>query len=580
MHLDRFPYLSKEIIRAYDLVHQMKVMPSMRSVQFGGQAISQCNFRNFNCSFAAVDDPRVFAEILYLLLAGTGVGFSVQRRHVDQLPVVGFPREENPFIIHDSIMGWAQATGALMSAYFFNSIRPTFDYSRIRPKGTRLITSGAKAPGHEPLRKMLEDVEMILKSRAGKKLKPIEVHDIICMISDCVLAGGVRRSALISLFDRDDKEMLKAKSGDWWVKHPYRARANNSAVLPRKEVTKDEFESIFEILQKSGSGEPGFVWTNNPDMGMNPCSEISLSSCQLCNLTSINQSGIEDKQDFLKRVSAGSLIGTLQAAYTDFPFVRSKWKEVTDRDALLGVSFTGIADAGDKVTDEWLKEGAEAVRETNERIAKRIGINIAARTTCVKPEGTLSTVVGSSSGIHARHARYYLRRVRMNKIDDLAHYLAYKVPDLVEDDVNAANTVVVTVPQEAPAGAILRETETAITLLERAIRYNQNWVKPGHRSGDNMNNVSVTVPVKEDEWDPVKDFMWKNRAGYVGISLLPFDGGTYKQAPFETCDRETYEKYMGYLKDVDLREVVEADDLTVRNQSVACSGGACELVHV
>ena len=577
MHLDRFPSLSKDIIKAYSLVHEMKVMPSMRSLQFSGQAINQCNFRNFNCSFCAIDDARAFSEILYLLLAGTGVGFSVQHRHVDQLPKVGRPREENPFKIHDSIMGWAQALGALTSAYFFNSVRPVFDYSGIRPQGARLVTSGAKAPGPDPLRHMLDQVELSLRIAAGRKLKPIEVHDVICMISDCVLAGGVRRSALISLFDRDDKEMLKAKSGDWWVKHPYRARANNSAVLPRKEVTREEFDSLFKVLKEGKCGEPGFFWTSNPELGTNPCCEISLNSMQLCNLTSINQTGVEDKQDLLRRASAASLIGTLQASYTDFPFVRSRWKEITDKEALLGVSFTGIADAGDKVEDSWLKEAAETVKETNERIARKIGINIAARTTCVKPEGTCSTVVGSSSGIHSRHSRYYLRRIRMNKIDDLAHYLSNAIPDLVEEDVAAANTIVVTIPQESPAGAIAREDETAKTLLERVVRYNTNWVRPGHRAGDNYHNVSCTISVKDNEWDDVQEFMWKNRTSYAGIAILPYDGGSFKQAPFEACTKETYEKFMGLVKEIDLKQVVEMEDLTTRTQTIACAGGVCSL---
>jgi ribonucleoside-diphosphate reductase alpha chain len=580
MHLERFPMLSKDIIKAYSLVHEKLVMPSMRSLQFSGEAIKRNNLRQFNCSFLAIDDPHALAEILYLLLSGTGVGYSIQKRHINQLPTIGRPREDNVFRIHDSIEGWAQAINILSEAYFYSRIKPIFDYSQIRPKGARLSTTGAKAPGPEPLKHMLETVEKKFQGAFGRKLRPIEVHDIACIISDCVLAGGVRRSAMISLFDRDDKEMLTSKSGEWYIQHPYRARANNSVVLHRKDVTKEEFEHIFKITEKSGAGEPGFIWTNNYDMGVNPCAEISLNSNQLCNLTSINQRGIEDKQDFMRRINAATLIGTLQAAYTDFPFVRPKWREQTEKEALLGVSFTGIADTGTMISNEWLSEGAIYAKEVNERFAKKIGINVAARVTCVKPEGTMSTIVGSASGIHARHAKHYIRRIRMSKNDDLAYYLKNTIPELVEDDVSAANTIVVSIPQESPDGAILRSEETAISLLERAMKYNTNWVKPGHTSGDNMHNVSCTVSVKEDEWDKVGEFMWKNRANYTGISLIPYDCGTYKQAPFEECTREKYNELTKVVKIIDLKEVVETEDTTNHRDIVACAGGACEITRV
>jgi ribonucleoside-diphosphate reductase alpha chain len=578
MHLERFPALSKDIIKAYGLVHDKLVMPSMRALQFSGEAVRRNNLRLFNCSYLSIDDPHAFAEVLYLLLSGTGVGYSVQKKHINKLPIVGSPREDNIFKIHDSIEGWAQAIHVLAEAYFYSRIRPIFDYSQIRVRGARLSTTGAKAPGPEPLKHMLETVEKKFQNARGRRLRPIEVHDIACIVSDCVLAGGVRRSAMISLFDRDDKEMLTCKSGEWYIQHPYRARANNSVVLPRKEVTKEEFEHIFKITEESGAGEPGFTWTSNSDMGVNPCSEISLFSNQLCNLTSINQRGIEDKADFLRRVNAATLIGTLQAAYTDFPFVRPVWKEVTEREALLGVSFTGIADSGSKITNDWLEEGAIYAKEVNERIAKKIGINLAARITCVKPEGTLSTIVGSSSGIHARHAPYYIRRIRMSKNDDLAHYLSNTIPDLVEDDIAAANTVVVSIPQEAPDGAIVRNQETALDLLDRVMRYNNNWVKPGHRSGDNLHNVSCTVSVKPDEWNKVGEFMWKHRANYTGISLLPYDGGEYKQMPFEECTKDRYDELMSHIKTINLREIHENDDMTEFTKTVACSGGKCELI--
>ena len=438
------------------------------------------------------------------------------------------------------------------------------------------MTTGARAPGPEPLRKALEEVEKRLKEALGRQLKPIELHDIICIMSDAVLAGGIRRAALIALFDRDDNEMLKCKSGDWWVKHPYRARANNSAILPTQEVTKDEFLHIYTICKDSKAGEPGFSWSNNLDLGYNPCHEISLNSNQFCNLSTINMTEIKDKRDYLNRVYTAALIGTLQASYTDFPYLRPIWKQTTDLEALLGVSCTGVADAG-KIDPEWLEEGAKLVLEVNERYAKKIGINLAARTTAIKPEGTSSCVLGSSSGVHARHGEFYLRRIRMNKSDALGQYLSNVIPELVEEDVTSSTGLVVTIPQQSPEGAVLRDNESAFDLLDRAIMFNQQWINPGHRSGDNKHNVSTTISVKDEEWDKLGELLWRNRKNYTGISLLPFDGGTYKQAPFETCSKETYEKYSELVKEVDLKEVREEEDNTQRVEQLACSGGLCEI---
>lgn len=580
MHLDRFPMLSRDIIKAYEQVHELKVMPSMRALQFGGEAITKNNCRLYNCSALSIDDQHAFGEILYLLLSGTGVGYSIQRHHVNRLPKIGMPREEGIFPIQDSIAGWAQAIDVLTQAYFYNRVRPVFDFSKIRPKGARLVTTGAKAPGPEPLKHMLEEVEKRFRVAQGRSLRPIEVHDIICLISDCVLAGGVRRSAMIALFDRDDQEMLKSKSGEWWTHHPYRARANNSAVLPRKEVTKEEFKHIFETTRDSKAGEPGFFWTNNKDILTNPCAEISIKPFSFCNLTTVNQTGIVDKADFLKRVSAATIIGTLQATYTDFPYLRPIWKTTTEDEYLIGVSFTGIADANGIVTKAWLEEGAKLSKEINEKFAKKLGIKPAARCTTVKPEGTSSAVLGSSSGVHPRHSKYYLRRVRMNKIDVLAKYLQNTIPELIEDDMLSESTIVVTIPQESPEHAITRHDEDCVKFLERVMDYNVHWIKAGHRNGDNNNNVSCTVSVKDEEWNKVEVFMWKHRGLYTGISLLPFDGGNYKQPPFEECDKEMYEKYMVLVKDLDLKNVIEVEDFNNQIDTIACGGGACELSSV
>lgn len=580
MQLDKFPKLSRDIVKAFDNVHALKVMPSMRGLQFAGDAILKNNARQYNCSYLPINDVRCFGETLFLLLSGVGVGFSVQKSHVNSLPKIQNPREEGTFVAHDSILGWAQALDALMEAYCFGRIRPVFDLSNIRAKGSYLVTTGAKAPGPEPLRYMLNLVESKLKLAEGRKLKPIEVHDIVCIISDCVLSGGIRRAALISLFDREDDEMLKCKSGEWWVKHPYRARANNSVVLPRSLVTKEEFDYIFSILKASGSGEPGFSWTDNTDWGFNPCHEIALNPNQFCNLTTINQTGIDSKQEFLKRVHSATLLGTLQAAYTDFPYLRPIWKETTEKEALLGISFTGIADANGIVQADWLRDGAKLVLELNEKYSKKLGINVAARTTTVKPEGSSSCVLGSSSGIHARHNDFYLRRFRINKGDSLDNYLRNVIPDLVEDDKFSNTGSVVTIPQRSPNKAITRNNENAMDLLNRVYMYNEHWVKQGYRSGDNQHNVSATISVKDSEWDEVRESMWNNRHLYSGISLLPYDGGTYVQAPFEDCTKDIYDQYMNKVKTIDLRQIVETEDNTTKTETVACSGGVCELTSI
>jgi ribonucleoside-diphosphate reductase alpha chain len=576
MYLEKYPKLSRDIIKAFKQVHDFNVMPSMRSLQFGGEAISRNNVRLFNCSFANITYPRIFAESLFLLLSGTGFGFSVQKHHVVQLPTIKKPKEEGVYIVHDSIEGWAEALNQLMSAYFFGSIRPIFDFSKVRQKGSYLVTTGAKAPGPEPLRQMLSKVEQVLTSAISRKLVTLEVHDIICLIADCVLSGGIRRAALISLFDRNDNLMLTSKHGSWWEKHPHRARANNSAVLPRSETTFEEFKNVYDMCIASNAGEPGFFWTNNIEWGTNPCAEIGLQSNQFCNLTTTNLTGIKNEKDLNNRVYAAALLGTLQAGFTDFPYLSEKWKTVTESEALIGCSFTGIADAG-SLSGDSLQRTAKLVLEVNEKYAKKIGINIASRTTAIKPEGTASCVLGSSSGIHARHSDYYLRRVRMNKDDELARYLSRVAPELVEEDIFSPSGVVVTVPQESPQGALTRHQESAMALFDRVKHYYNNWVIPGHREGDNTHNISCTINYKPEEVSILLYKLWEDRFEYAAVSLLPFSDNIYQQAPFEDCDKQTFEKYDKMVKDIDLTRVLELEDNTNRAEQLACSGGLCEL---
>jgi ribonucleoside-triphosphate reductase len=576
MYLEKYPKLSRDIIKAFKQVHDFNVMPSMRSLQFGGEAISRNNVRLFNCSFANITYPRIFAESLFLLLSGTGFGFSVQKHHVVQLPTIKKPKEEGVYIVHDSIEGWAEALNQLISAYFFGSIRPIFDFSKVRQKGSYLVTTGAKAPGPEPLRQMLSKVEQVLTSAISRKLVTLEVHDIICLIADCVLSGGIRRAALISLFDRNDNLMLTSKHGSWWEKHPHRARANNSAVLPRSETTFEEFKNVYDMCIASNAGEPGFFWTNNIEWGTNPCAEIGLQSNQFCNLTTTNLTGIKNEKDLNNRVYAAALLGTLQAGFTDFPYLSEKWKTVTESEALIGCSFTGIADAG-SLSGDSLQRTAKLVLEVNEKYAKKIGINIASRTTAIKPEGTASCVLGSSSGIHARHSEYYLRRVRMNKDDELARYLSRVAPELVEEDIFSPSGVVVTIPQESPQGALTRHQESAMALFDRVKHYYNNWVIPGHREGDNTHNISCTINYKPEEVGILLYKLWEDRFEYAAVSLLPFSDTIYQQAPFEDCDKQTFEKYDKMVKDIDLTKVLELEDNTNRAEQLACSGGLCEL---
>lgn len=576
MHISRFPQIESDIREAYKQVYSLNIMPSMRSMQFAGEAILKNNVRIYNCSFLHINKPRAFAETLYVLLCGTGAGYSVQNRHISQLPKIRKPKRANIHMVHDSIEGWADAVDALMNSYFFGGIKPLFDYSQISRQGTLLGTTGAKAPGPKPLIKALDLVNLKLSRAIDRRLTSLEIHDIICILADCVLAGGIRRAALISLFDKNDESMLTCKHGDWWNESPYRARANNSAALLRKDTTREEFDRIYEACINSNCGEPGFIWTDDLDMGKNPCAEIGLNPNQFCNLTTINLTTVVDSYDFLQRVQAAALIGTLQAAYTDFPYLSHLWKEMTEFEALLGVSFTGVAD-GIKLSAETIQEGAKLVNEINATYAKILGINPSARSTAIKPEGSASCVLGSSSGIHARHSDFYLRRIRINKEESLAKYLITVIPDLCEIDFYSDRDIVVTIPQKSPEGSVTRETETALQLLERVLFYNKNWVKPGFVHGKDQHNVSCTINYKKEEVKDLQKALWENREVYSGISLLPHDGGTYKQAPFESCDESTYLRLSELVKDIDLTKVTETEDQTDLAEQLSCVGGVCEI---
>ena len=581
MHIKKFPKLEKEIRENYMYVYTKQVLPSMRSMQFAGKPIEISPNRIYNCAYAPVDDWRVFSEIMFLLLGGTGVGYSVQKHHVDVLPEIRKPSKDRGrrWLVADSIEGWADAVKVLVKSYFYGGSHIQFDFSDIRPKGARLVTSGGKAPGPQPLKECLIKLEGILDSKNnGDRLRPIEVHDMVCHIADAVLAGGIRRAALISLFSATDEEMIGCKSGSWWEQNPQRGRANNSAVLMRHKITKDYFMDLWKRIEASGAGEPGIYLSNDKDWGTNPCCEIALRPFQFCNLTEVNVSNVVSQEDYEDRVKAASFIGTLQAGYTDFHYLRPIWQRTTEKDALVGISMTGIGSGA--VLGLNMKAAAKVVKEENKRVADLIVINPAARTTTVKPAGTTSLTLGTSSGIHAWHNEYYIRRVRVGKNESIYSYLKSNHGELVEDEYfRPHDTAVIGIPQKAPDGSILRN-ESPIQLLERVKRVQQEWIKPGHRSGSNAHNVSATVSIREHEWPAVGEWMWENKEFYNGLSVLPYDGGTYIQAPFEDCSKEKYEELMGTLKDVDLSKIVEVDDNTDLSGEVACAGGACEVTLV
>jgi ribonucleoside-diphosphate reductase alpha chain len=579
MHIKTYPKLKDDIKGVYDFVLDKKVLPSMRSMQFGGKPIEISPNRIYNCAYLPIDHIDAFAETMFLLLGGTGVGYSVQRHHVEKLPFINkpYPKRSRRYLIGDSIEGWADAIKILMKSYLNGkSSRIVFDYSDIRPKGARLVTSGGKAPGPQPLKECILKITGILENKEdGDSLSTLEAHDIICYIADAVLAGGIRRAALISLFTADDDEMISCKSGSWWELNPQRGRANNSAVLMRHKITKSFFMDLWKRVELSKAGEPGIYFNNDKDWGTNPCCEIALRPFQFCNLCEVNVSNIESQEDLELRVKAAAFIGTLQAGYTNFHYLRPVWQETTEKDALIGVSMTGIGSG--RILGYDMEAAAKVVNKENARVAKLIGIRRAARTTTVKPAGTTSLTLGTSSGIHAWHNDYYIRRIRVGKNEAIYAYLAKNHPDLVEDCVfRGHDTAVISIPQAAPEGSILR-TESAFQLLERVKRVATEWVKTGHRSGSNTHNVSATISLKDEDWELAGDWMWKNRDHYNGLAVLPYDGGTYTQAPFEDITKEKYNEMVKSLMDIDLSKIVEQDDETNLTGELACAGGACEV---
>jgi ribonucleoside-diphosphate reductase alpha chain len=576
MMIKKYPKLEEQIMQTSQFILDKKVLPSMRALQFAGPAAEVNNSRIYNCCYLPIDSIHSFSETMFLLLGGTGVGYSVQKQHVAQLPAITKPGKVRNYLIEDSIMGWADAVKVLMKAYLEGGFMPKFDFRAIRKKGARLITAGGKAPGPEPLKICLAHVQAVLeRKQKGESLSPLECHDILCHIANSVLAGGIRRSAMIALFSHDDEEMITCKYGNWWETNEQRGRANNSAVLKRDEVSHDEFFQLWKRIEASGSGEPGIYWTNNLDWGTNPCCEIALRPYQFCNLCEVNVSDVANQEDLNNRVTAAAFFGSLQAGFTDFHYLRPIWQKTTQKDALLGIGMTGIGSG--EILKYNLEAAAHVAKLTNAIISEQIGTNEAARVTCIKPSGTTSLVLGTASGIHAWHAPHYLRTMRFGKNEDVAAYLMVNHPELVEDDVlRPHDTVCVRIPVKAPEGSIFR-TESPIDTLERVKKFSTQWIKAGHNTGDNTHNVSATISLKPEEWANVGEWMWDNREYYNGLSVLPYWGGTYKQAPFEDITEEEYISRLATLHTLDLTKVTELDDTVEFGQVAACAGGACEI---
>jgi len=568
--------ISEEINWAYDMMYKKKVLGSQRALQFGGDPILKRHAKIYNCTSSYCDRLRFFQECFWLLLCGSGTGFSVQKHHVAKLPTL----EHNPireegmkYIIDDSIEGWADALGVLLSSYFskpvedFKKYKNTyviFDYSNIRAKGSPLASGVGKAPGFEPLANGLEKIRALLDrciANGQKKLRPIDAYDIVMHSSDAVLSGGVRRSASLALFSPDDEEMAKAKTGNWYIDNSQRARSNNSALLLKNETTLEEFQGLMESVKEFG--EPGFIWSESTEMIFNPCVEIGMwpvdeesgkSGWQGCNLSTINCSSIEDEDDFYERCKAAAIIGTLQAGFTKLEYLGEISEKIFEREALLGVSLTGTMEKHDLVlTEKALTKGAKIAVENNKELCKKIQINQAARVTCLKPEGTSSSMLGTSSGIHPHHAKRYIRHVQANVLEAPYQHFKKLNPQACEKSSWSANNTdeVIKFPIEVPDGAKLKNQLPAVEMLSVVKETQKNWVQSGKNRSlctqDYLShNVSNTVTVKPDEWEEVTQYIYDNRKYFAGISLIPQSGDKdYTQAPFTTVytSREIVKEY-------------------------------------
>lgn len=633
MHVSNYPQLSEELETCREMMKQKRIVGSQRGLQFGGDAINEKHSRQYNCSTLYIDHLSAFKEALWLLLCGSGVGFSVQKHHVEKLPILTAPKGEFYHAVADSIEGWALAADHLIRAYFIEDAHlPNFDYSAIREKGASL-RHGGKAPGSEPLRIALEKTKQVLDNAVKdgpRKIKPIEAFDIVMHLSDAVISGGIRRSATLALFSVDDREMLESKTGNWFVDNPQRGRANISALIS-PDTPKELFYELFDSTKQFG--EPGFLFLDSPEYLLNPCSEVTMcptlikdpdgrivekytfdlldnarrkewetmgytfeSGVQFCNLTEINVAACEDEEAFLRACESASVLGTVQAAYTSFPFLGDTSEEICRRESLLGVSMTGILSNSICGDDELLNKAANLIKEVNKEFSQKLGIRQASRTTLVKPSGTASIVLESSSGIHPWHAQKFIRRVQADALEPLYQFIEANQPERCDKSVWGGEYArVISFACEAPEGALVKEDLKATQHLDIIKRINQLWVRGGtavDRLEGAHHNVSCTISVNDDEWETVADYLWVNKEWFTGVSLLSSSGDyVYQQAPFQEVV-ENYEqldnpeergKMLGLwnqlskLPALDFSQCFEGEDNTTIAETVACAGGACEV---
>ena len=575
-------------LKVQEAIEKLEVMPSMRAIMTAGKALDRDNTAGYNCSYLPIDDVKAFDEAMYILLCGTGVGFSVEHKYVEKLPEVPeklFESETN-IVVADSKEGWAKALRQLIALLYSGEV-PKYDLSKVRPSGARLKTFGGRASGSEPLNQLFQFTIYKFKQAAGRKLSSIDCHDILCKIGEVVVVGGVRRSAMISLSDLEDDKMRACKSGAWWEYNPQRALANNSAMYDEKP-DMSQFMKEWSSLYESKSGERGIFSRAaskrqaakngrrdiNYDFGTNPCSEIILRPYQFCNLTEVVVRAEDTSADIADKVEIATILGTWQSTLTKFPYLRKVWQKNTEEERLLGVSLTGILD--NKVMGEVnegsrkiLRELKQVAVETNANLSTLLGIPQSTAITCVKPSGTVSQLVDSASGIHPRHSSYYIRRVRGDKKDPLSQFLKDQGVHTEDCVMKPDSTVVFSFPIESPEGATVRDDLTAIDHLELWMMYQKEWCE---------HKPSVTISVKEEEWMEVGAWVWKNFDDISGISFLPYDGGSYRQAPYEECTKEEYVKLLGNTPPkIKWNELVEVDDNVKGVQELACSSGSCEV---
>lgn len=576
-------------------IKDLDICPSMRLMMTAGEAVERDNISAYNCSYLAINNKRAFSEALYILMNGTGVGFSCEIQEISKLPTI--PDEikdtEDIIIIGDSKLGWAKAFKKLISN-LYDGESPKFDYSHVRPAGARLKTFGGRASGPEPLRRLFNFTINTFRGAVGRKLTSLEVHDIMCMIGEIVVVGGVRRSALISLSNLSDRRMREAKSGAWYNEAPWRDLANNSVAYTEKPDVETFMEEWLSLI-KSKMGERGIfnreasqrqaarfgLRDKNRTYGTNPCSEIILRDKQFCNLTEVVVRSGDSFEELKRKVELATILGTIQSTLTNFQFLSEEWKKNTEEERLLGVSLTGIMDhpilngsnielqdSFGPVLEHWLQELRNYARSVNEEWAEKLGIPTSASITCVKPSGTVSQLVDSASGIHARHNPFYLRRIRMDKKDPIYDFLKEKGVQVEDEHFRPNSTAVFSFPMKAPDGAICRKDKTAIEQLELWLIYQRHWCE---------HKPSITVSVKDHEWLEVGDWVYKHFDEMSGVSFLPFSEHKYIQAPYEDLTEEQYNKVKDFVVEVDWKDFIEEEDNTEGTQTLSCTAGQCEI---